>query len=88
MYAKCLIGRIFSHAFVHNVTSSCDHFKVTLGLVGKPKIVVNYKGEDKTFVVEEISSMVFIKMKEIIEAFLGTIVKNAILIVHVYFNDL
>ena len=34
-----------------------------------PKIVVTYKGEEKEFAVEEISSMFFSKMREIIEAY-------------------
>nr|GEZ16073.1 heat shock cognate 70 kDa protein 2-like [Tanacetum cinerariifolium] len=50
-------------------------------------IAVNYKGEEKTFAAEEISSMVLIKMKEIAEAFLGSTVKNAVVTVPAYFND-
>ncbi|CAI9786323.1 unnamed protein product [Fraxinus pennsylvanica] len=50
-------------------------------------IVVNYKGEDKQFAAEEISSMVLIKMKEIAEAFLGSTVKNVVVTVLAYFND-
>ncbi|MFS7963133.1 putative Heat shock protein 70 family [Helianthus anomalus] len=69
------------------MTSSYDHFKVTLGQAAKPKIVVNYIGEDTTFVVEETSSMVLIKMKETVEAFLGTTVKDTIVIARAYFND-
>ena len=42
----------------------------------KPKIQVEYKGENKTFTPEEISSMVLIKMKETAEAFLGQTVKG------------
>ncbi|CAF4868117.1 unnamed protein product [Rotaria sp. Silwood1] len=37
----------------------------------KPKIQVEYKNEVKSFIPEEISSMVLIKMKEIAEAYLG-----------------
>jgi L1 cell adhesion molecule like protein len=36
---------------------------------GKPKIQVDYKGEQKTFFPEEISSMVLVKMKETAEAY-------------------
>jgi L1 cell adhesion molecule like protein len=35
---------------------------------GKPKIQVDYKGDQKTFFPEEISSMVLVKMKETAEA--------------------
>ena len=47
-------------------------FKVIPGPGDKPMIVVTYKGEEKQFSAEEISSMVLTKMKEIAEAFLGS----------------
>ena len=50
---------------------------------------MNYKGEDKVFKAEEISSMVLIKMKETAQAFLGADkeVKRAVITVPAYFND-
>ena len=50
---------------------------------------MNYKGEQKTFSAEEISSMVLIKMKETAQAFLGASkeVKRAVVTVPAYFND-
>ena len=51
----------------------------------KPMIVVNYKGEEKHFAVEEISSMVLIKMREIAEAYMGKTMKNVVVIVPAYF---
>ena len=70
--AKRLIGRKFTDAAVQ---SDMKHwpFKVTSGVGGKPTIHVQYRGEEKTFAAEEISSMVLIKMKEIAEAYLGTV---------------
>merc|ERR1712087_188357 len=62
-------------------------FKVIKGSQNKPKIVVNFKGNNKEFFAEEISSMVLQKMKEIAEAFLGDEVKNAVVTVPAYFND-
>ncbi|KAJ6341180.1 hypothetical protein OIU78_009369 [Salix suchowensis] len=53
----------------------------------KPVIVVQYKGEEKRFSAEEISSMVLTKMKEIAEAYLGHAVNNAVITVPAYFND-
>ncbi|KAL4276335.1 hypothetical protein AHAS_Ahas20G0196900 [Arachis hypogaea] len=50
-------------------------------------IVVNYKREEKQFSAEEISSIVLMKMKEIAEAYLGSIIKNAVVTVPAYFND-
>ncbi|CAL5424168.1 unnamed protein product [Camellia sinensis] len=53
-------------------------FKVIVGPGDKPMIGVNYKGEEKLFAAEEVSSMVLIKMREIAEAYLGSTVKNAV----------
>ncbi len=52
-------------------------------------LAVNYKGEDKTFAPEEISSMVLIKMREIAQAYVGADkeVKKAVVTVPAYFND-
>ncbi|KAJ6986466.1 heat shock cognate 70 kDa protein 2 isoform X1 [Populus alba x Populus x berolinensis] len=84
--AKRLIGRRFSDA---SVQGDIKHwpFKVTPGAGDKPMISVNYKGEEKQFSAEEISSMVLIKMREIAEAYLGTTIKNAVVTVPAYFND-
>ena len=62
-------------------------YKVIPGSGDKPMIVVQYKGEEKQFSAEEISSMVLIKMREIAEAYLGSTVKNAVVTVPAYFND-
>uniref|UniRef100_A0A6N2NCH5 Uncharacterized protein n=1 Tax=Salix viminalis TaxID=40686 RepID=A0A6N2NCH5_SALVM len=84
--AKRLIGRRFSDA---SVQSDIKHwpFKVIPGAGDKPMISVNYKGEEKQFAAEEISSMVLIKMREIAEAYLGITIKNAVVTVPAYFND-
>ncbi|XP_047316223.1 heat shock cognate 70 kDa protein 2-like [Impatiens glandulifera] len=79
-------GRRFSDESVQSDTK-CWPFKVISGLKDKPMIVINYKGEEKKFCAEEISSMVLMKMKEIAEAFLGLPVKNAVITVPAYFND-
>jgi heat shock 70kDa protein 1/2/6/8 len=84
--AKRLIGRKFSDAAVQ---SDMEHwpFKITPGPAEKPQINVTYKGEDKQFYAEEISSMVLTKMKEVAESFVGKDVKNAVITVPAYFND-
>jgi len=53
----------------------------------KPKIEVIYKDAAKQCFPEEISSMVFIKMKETAEAYLDTTATNAIIAVPAYFNE-
>jgi len=83
--AKRLIGRNFTDT---TVQSDMKHwpFKVT-NVAGKPKLVVEYKSEEKNFTPEEISSMVLTKMKETAESYLGHEVKDAVVTVPAYFND-
>ncbi|KAL7173443.1 hypothetical protein ACSBR2_032829 [Camellia fascicularis] len=70
--AKRLIGRRYSDASVQSDIKLWP-FKVIAGPGDKPMIVVSYKGEEKQFAAEEISSMVLIKMKDIAEAYLAAI---------------
>ncbi|KAH0905026.1 hypothetical protein HID58_044529, partial [Brassica napus] len=75
--AKRLIGRRFNDSSVQSDMKLWP-FKIIGGPAEKPMIVVNYKGEDKEFAAEEISSMILIKMREIAEAYLGSAIKNAV----------
>ncbi|KAK4687089.1 heat shock 70kDa protein 1/2/6/8, partial [Tremellales sp. Uapishka_1] len=83
--AKRLIGRKFSDT---EVQSDMKHwpFKV-IDKAGKPVVQVEYRGEEKQFSPEEISSMILIKMKETAEAYLGGTVTKAVVTVPAYFND-
>ncbi|KAL4557814.1 hypothetical protein LXL04_036006 [Taraxacum kok-saghyz] len=83
---KRLIGRRFSDSEVQEDMKLWP-FKVIEGSADTPKIVVSYKGEEKEFLAEEISSMILGKMKETAEAYLGTPVKNSVVTVPAYFND-
>ena len=84
--AKRLIGRKFDDQAVR---SDMEHwpFKVVAGTGGKPKIQVTFKGEEKEFYAEEISSMVLTKMKQTAESYLGGEVTDAVITVPAYFND-
>jgi len=84
--AKRLIGRKFSDASVQSDIKLWP-FKVESGPEEKPIIVVQYKGEQKKFQAEQISSMVLQKMKKIAEEYLGKNVKSAVITVPAYFND-
>lgn len=84
--AKRLIGRKFDDPTIKEDLKMWP-FKVTGGVDNKPKIQVIFKGGEKTFSPEEISSMVLIKMKESAENFLGSSVKDAVVTVPAYFND-
>ena len=69
-------GRKFDDA---EVQADVKHFpfKVT-NKGGKPQVQVEFKGEEKTFSPEEISSMILTKMRETAEAYLGGTVNNAV----------
>jgi molecular chaperone DnaK (HSP70) len=83
--AKRLIGRKFDDA---EVQSDIKHFPFTVfNKGGKPYIRVEYKGEQKEFSPEEISSVVLLKMKETAESYLGYNVNDAVVTVPAYFND-
>ena len=84
--AKRMIGLNFND---EKVQSDIKHFsyKVKPDFNGKPIIQVDFKGEQKDFKPEEISSMILIKMKEIAESYLGTTVSSAVITVPAYFND-
>lgn len=84
--AKRLIGRRVSDPSIHSDMKLWP-FKVIAGAGEKPMIGVNYKGKEKQFSTEEISSMVLTKMRKIAEAYLGSTVKNAFVTVPAYFHD-
>ena len=84
--AKRLIGRKFTDPIVQ---SDMKHWPFTVkeGKGGKPTIEVEWKGERKEFVAEEISAAVLTKMKLTAEAYLGQEVRDAVITVPAYFND-
>ena len=83
--AKRLIGRRYGDA---EVQADMKHwpFKI-VEKAGKPNIKVEFKGEEKEFTPEEISSMILVKMRETAETYLGGTVNNAVVTVPAYFSD-
>eukprot|EP01029_Cantina_marsupialis_P009706 TRINITY_DN224_c0_g1_i3.p1 TRINITY_DN224_c0_g1~~TRINITY_DN224_c0_g1_i3.p1 ORF type:complete len:648 (-),score=217.84 TRINITY_DN224_c0_g1_i3:123-2066(-) len=84
--AKRLIGRRFHDPIVQNDIKHWP-FKVECGSGDRPQVVVDFKGEQKKFFAEEISSMVLAKMASTASAYLGEEVKNAVITVPAYFAD-
>lgn len=84
--AKRIIGRKFTDPTVQSDMKGWP-FKVVEGSQGRPAMEVEFKGETKQFLPEEISAMVLTKMKQIAESYLGHEVKNAVVTVPAYFND-
>lgn len=83
--AKRLIGRDYDDK---QLQDTMKHFSFSVvGNNNKPRIKVEYKGEDKEFTPEEISAMILVRMKETAEAYLGHEVKDAVITVPAYFND-
>nr|CDS24868.1 heat shock protein 70 [Echinococcus granulosus] len=81
---KRLIGRSFNDEALQGDIKNWPFKVINSGEI--PKIEVQYCGETKHFVAEEISSMVLSKMKETAEAYLGEEVTNAVITVPAYFN--
>merc|ERR1712196_551956 len=82
---KRLIGRKYT-----DKTVKADKKLFPFELVdkdGKPYVRVDVSGEKKTFAPEEVSAMIFGKMRSIAEGFLGKEIKNAVVTVPAYFND-
>jgi heat shock protein 1/8 len=84
--AKRLIGRKFSDPKLQSDIKLLP-YKVVQGKDDKPVIQATYKGEQKEYRAEEISSMVLTKMKETAEAYIGEKVTDAVITVPAYFND-
>merc|ERR1711871_1343438 len=83
--AKRLIGRKFNDPAVQADAKLWPYKIVAKG--DKPVIQVDYKGETKQFMPEEISSMVLTKMKDTAAAFVGKDIKDVVITVPAYFND-
>ena len=84
--AKRLIGRSYDDNIVRTDIKHWP-FEIIKGENNKPLIKATYKGEEKSFNPEEISSMILVKMKQTAEEYLGTEVKKAVITVPAYFND-
>jgi heat shock protein 1/8 len=75
--AKRLIGRRYNDA---EVQADMKHYPFKIvDQGGKPVVEVEFKGENKQFTPEEISSMILVKMRETAEAYLGGTVNNAVI---------
>ncbi|KAM7518652.1 hypothetical protein LguiB_017614 [Lonicera macranthoides] len=84
--AKRLIGRRFTDSSVQRDVKIWP-FKVVAGDGDMPRIAVCYRGEEKQFAPEEISSMVLAKMRMIAEEYVGSSVKRAVVTVPACFNE-
>jgi len=83
--AKRLIGRKYADP---SVTLDKSHWPFdVVEENSKPKVRVTFKGDKKTFLPEEISSMVLTKMKDTAESYLGNTVSDVVITVPAYFND-
>jgi molecular chaperone DnaK (HSP70) len=83
---KRFIGREFWDPVVQKHLKSYP-FHVTEQADGRPAFHVITNRGPRTFLAEEISAMVLLKMKESAEIYLGAPVPNAVITVPAYFND-
>ena len=83
--AKRLIGREFNDPLLQSEMKSLSYDVVSDS--GKPKIKVDFKGEEKKFTSEEISAMILGEMKSIASSFIGEDIVDVVVTVPAYFND-
>ena len=83
--AKRLIGYKFGDDEINKEKETWP-FQITEGNSGRAAVKVNYKGEEKVYSPEEISSFILLKLKD--AASKGTVkpVKKAVITVPAYFN--
>ena len=82
---KRLIGRDYNDETV-KADAALFPFKV-IEEDGRIKVQVQYHGEEKSFLPEEISAFILSHMKQIAETHLETEVKDAVITVPAYFNN-
>ena len=85
--AKRLIGRRFNDLSVQNDMKIWPFIVEKDERTNRPIIIVEYKGQKKSFFAEEISAMILLKMKIIAEQYLGKKIQDAVITVPAYFND-
>ncbi len=84
---KRLIGRDFNDKMVQEDIKSWP-FKVEKDSKNKPIIIVEYNNEKKKLYPEQIAAMILESLKKDAEEFLGQEVKDAVITVPAYFNNL
>ncbi len=83
---KHMLGRKFRDPKVQAAISGLP-YDVSEGKQGEVRINVNYLGENKSFTPEEVTAMLFTKLKETAEAALDTKVKDMVISCPAYFVD-
>lgn len=83
--AKRFIGRSFDDPIVQKEIKSVPYKVINKN--NRPVFAIKYKGEEKFYTAEEITSFIIIKMKTIAEAYLGESIKDMVITVPAYFND-
>ena len=86
--SKRFIGKKYDDSKIQNDIKSVP-FKIEKdNTLGRCLIEVDYNNEQKKFKVEEISGMIIEKMKEIAETYINNEIKDAIITVPAYFNQI
>ena len=83
-----IIGRKFNDPYVQKFIKKVPFNIEKDSKTNKPKIIVEYKGETKSFFPEEIYAMIIQKLIQDASDFKGSDIKDAIITVPLYFNDL
>ena len=85
--AKRLIGRKFSDPYIQEDLKLYPFKIIKDPKQDRPLIEVEYKGEKKQFLPQEISAMILGQLKNQVEVFLEKPIKNAVITVPAYFNE-
>ena len=83
---KHLLGRKFKDPYVQEVIKGLP-YQISEGSQGEIRIKVAYMDKDQAFTPEEITAMLFTKLKETAEAALNTKVKDIVISCPCYFVD-
>ena len=84
--SKRFIGRKFSDPLIENNKDNYS-FKFTEGRQNQLLFEIDFKGKKKHIAPEEVGATLLSKMKKTAEAYLGKVVKDAVITVPAYFND-
>ena len=85
---KRFIGKKFDDPLIQNDIKNVPFDIEKEDRLGRCLIDVNYNNEQKKFKVEQISGMIIQKMKEIAETYINNEIKDAIITVPAYFNEI
>ena len=84
---KHMLGRSFDDPIVQKDLANLPYKVVASSANGRPMICMNYMGEDRQFTPEQITAMLFTKLRKTAEEALNVKVKDVVISCPSYFTD-